>query len=248
MKLGSVTVLTLTLAFAGTPISFTLWAQDVSVVPGSDTERCVHWMKTSVPGITLLDPVDFCSGVKREGSPDGWGSVWKCGQPADAGAAPRYCTSSGQFFRGEAWAAGVSSATRDGREFFEGNSDAAKDLAAATFYTRTTLWMENLRVPPGMYKLVPSRAPDGWRLSVSRQNGEATPQSLGTVKMKGSVPDSLGMSNLVTPTVPWAEGCPGPSPNFDLRELHFKYGSADLFVCIRPEQVVRSQEADLTER
>jgi len=246
MKFGSVTVLTLSLAFAGAFISSNLWAQDVSVAPGSDMERCVHWMKASVPKMTMLDPVDFCSGVKREGSPDGWGSVWKCGQPADAGAAPRYCASSGQFFRGEAWAAGVSSATRDGREFFEGNP--AKDLVAATFYTRTTLWMENLRVPAGMYKLIPSRSPDGWSLSVARQDGGPTPQYLGTVEMKGSVPESLGTSNLVTPTIRWAEGCPGPSPNFDVRELHFEYGSADLFVCIRPEQVIRSQIADLSER
>jgi hypothetical protein len=246
MKFGSVTVLTLSLAFAVAFISSNLGAQDVSVARGSDTERCVHWMKTSVPGITMLDPVDFCSGVKRAGSPDGWGSVWKCGQPADNGTAPKYCTSSGQFFRGEAWAAGVNSATRDGREFFEGNP--AKDPVAATFYTRTTLWMENLRVPAGMYKLIPSRSPDGWSLSVARQDGGPTPQHLGTVEMKGSVPESLGTDNLVTPTIPWAEGCPGPSPNFDVRELHFRYGGADLFVCIRPEPVIGGQEADLTER
>lgn len=231
MKFGSVTVLTLSLAFAAPH----LWAQDVSVAPGSDTARCVHWMKTIFSGITMLDPVDFCSGVKREGSYEGWGSVWKCGQPADDGAAPSYCTSSGQFFRGEAWAAGASFPTRDGREFFAGNSDAGKDLVAATFYTRTTLWMENLRVPPGIYKLIPSRSPAGWSLSVARQDGEPTPPYLGTVEMKGSVPDSLGTSHLLISTMPWAEGCSGPSPNFDVRELHFRYGSADLFVCIRPE-------------
>jgi hypothetical protein len=239
MKYGSVTVLTLSLALAGA------FAQDVSVAPGSDTERCVHWMKATVPRTPRIDPVDFCRGVKREGSYDGWGSVFKCGQPADNGAAPRYCASSGQFFRGEAWAAGFSSATRDGRELFEGNSDPAKDLVAATFYTRTTLWMENLRVPPGMYKLIPSRSPHGWSLSVARQD---VPPYLGTVEMKGSVPDRLETSNLVTSTTPSAEGCPGPSTNFDLRELHFIYGSADLFVCIRPEEVVRGQEADLRER
>jgi hypothetical protein len=245
MKFGSVTVLTLSLAFAGTFISSNLWAQDVSVAPGGDTARCVHWMKTTVPGNEKLDPVDFCSGVKREGSYDGWGSVFKCGQPAEDGAAPRYCASSGQFFRGEAWAAGFSSSTRNGREFFEGNSDAAKDPVAATFYTGTTLWMENLRVPPGIYKLIPAKSPNGWSLSVARQDG---PPYLGTVEMKGSVPDSLENSNLVTSTTPSAEGCPGPSTNFDLRELHFMYGGADLFVCIRPEQVNRGQEANLSER
>jgi len=248
MKFGSVTVLTLSLAFAGAFISSSLYAQDVSVAPGSDTERCVHWMKTTVPGNAMLDPVDFCAGVKREGSYDGWGSVFKCGQPAKDGATPRYCASSGQFFRGEAWAAGFSSSTRNGREFFEGNSDAAKDPVAATFYTGTTLWMENLRVPPGMYTLIPSRSPHGRSLSVARQDGGPTPRYLGTVEMKGSVPDSLGTDNLATQTTPWAQGCPGPSLNFDLRELHFTYGGADLFVCISLEQAIGGQEANLSER
>lgn len=83
---------------------------------------------------------------------------------------------------------------------------------------------------------------------MATQDGEPTPRYLGMVKMKGSVPDSLGTGNLVTSTTPVARGCSGPSPNFDVRELHFSYGSADLFVCIRPEQVVHSQEADLSER
>jgi hypothetical protein len=63
--------------------------------------------------------------------------------------------------------------------------------------------------------------------------------------MKATVPRTL---NLATLTIPWAEGCPGPSPNYDVRELHFGYGKADLFVCIRPEQTVRGQEAKLSER
>jgi hypothetical protein len=114
--------------------------------------------------------------------------------------------------------------------------------------------MENLRVPAGMYKLIPSKSADGWSLAVAKQDGEwsddkAPQQYLGSVAMKGSASDNAtGKHNLVISTRPCAEGCPGPSVNFEVRELHFMYGSSDLFVCIRPDQVPQNQEANISER
>jgi hypothetical protein len=52
--------------------------------------------------------------------------------------------------------------------------------------------------------------------------------------------------NLVISTKHWGEGCAGPSPDFNVRELHFSYGSTNLFVCLRPDQV--SQEENISQR
>jgi hypothetical protein len=35
---------------------------------------------------------------------------------------------------------------------------------------------------------------------------------------------------------------------FNVRELHFMYGSSDLFVCIRPDQVPVRQEVNISQR
>ncbi len=253
MKLISVTVLTVSLSFVGAFSS--IKAQDASVTPASDVGQCVKWLKATV-STRALDPMDFCSGI-WDGHTGGWDAIFKCGQPAQqfTGTAPKYCASSGQISAGEAWAAGFSSATRYGSDLLGETSDAAKDSpqAAATFYSRTAVWMGSIRVPAGMYKLIPSKSPDGWSLAVAKQDGEwndakPTPQYLGSVQMKGSASDNTGKHHLVISTRRWAEGCPGPSPDFNVRELHFMYGSTDLFVCIRPEQVPQSQEANISER
>ena len=255
MSWGSVTVLTLSLAFAGSGAFSSLTAQDASVASASDVNQCVKWMKATVSA-RLPDPTDFCSGV-FDGHLGGWWSIFKCGHPTQrrTGTAPRYCTSSGQISAGEAWAAGFSSATRGGSDLLGGASDAAKgsQQAAATFYSRTAVWMERLRVPAGMYKLIPSKSPDGWSLAVDKQDGEwneakPTQQYLGSVQMKGSSSDRPTGHNLGISTRRWAVGCPGPSPDRNVRELHFLYGSTDLFVCVRPDQVPQSQEANISAR
>jgi hypothetical protein len=181
-----------------------------------------------------------------DGHTGGWDAIFKCGQPTQqlTGPSPRYCASSGQISAGEAWAAGFSSATRYGSDPLGESSDA--EQAAATFYSRTAVWMENLRMPAGMYKLIPSKSPDGWSLGVAKQDGEwndakPTQQFLGSVPMKGSASDSTtGKRNLVIST--------RRSPDSNVRELHFMYGSTDLFVRIRPNQVPQSQEANMSER
>jgi hypothetical protein len=248
-------VLTVSLAFVGCGAFSSLKAQDASVAPASDVDQCVKWMKATV-STRALGPTEFCSGI-WDGHLGGWDAIFKCGQPTQepTGMAPRYCASSGQISAGEAWAAGFSSATRYGTDLFGGTSDAAKgsQQAAVTFYSRTALWMGSLRLAAGMYKLIPSKSPDGWTLGVAKQDGEWSDTKpaqhyLGSVQMKGSEYDNSTGHNLVISTRRRAEGCPGPSLDRNVRELHFMYGSADLFVCIRPDQVSQNQEATTSER
>ena len=61
--------------------------------------------------------------------------------------------------------------------------------AAVTFYSTNSVWMGSLRLPAGMYKLIPSKSPDGWRLAVAKQDGESndarrTQQYLGSVELE----------------------------------------------------------------
>jgi hypothetical protein len=97
-----VTILTLSLAFAGSGACSSLTAQDVSVHSSSEMYQCMKWMKATVPGLRTpddpdlrrLDPAHFCSGV-QEGRVGGWGAVFKCGQSAEqfSGTPLRYCAS-----------------------------------------------------------------------------------------------------------------------------------------------------------
>jgi hypothetical protein len=257
MKIRSVIPLTLCLAFAGSGSLFNLHAQDAAAASTAATDRCVHWMKTTVPGVFDLEPTDFCSGRYKYPGPGGWWSLHDCGQPSDqvAGAAPKYCASSGQISKSEAWAVGFSSKTIDGRELLDGNADTTghPGAIAATFYSRTPVWIGNLRLLAGMYDLTPAKSEDGWELFVSRQEGESVAgakQSVGKIVMNAVEPNSnaTGRASLAITTSAWAERCPGPALDWSLRELHFIYGNTDLFVCVRPDQILKNQEENLTQR
>lgn len=259
-----VTVMTLSLVLVGSGAFSGLRAQDAAVTPGTDTQRCVNWMKATVPVADLRgpDPADFCSGIQN-GNLGAWIATSKCGaSPALlTGTAPKYCASWGEISAHEAWAAGFSSTTKDGRELLEGASDSAKDTQrnAVTFYSRTAVWMGSLRVPAGMYKLIPSKSPDGWSLAVARLDGEwndakAPQQYLGTVEMKdlasgnpmGKDHLEMGKDYLEIWAGNFATGCEGRPTDFNGRELHFILGSTDLLLCIRPEQLPQSQEANMS--
>jgi hypothetical protein len=255
MKSSCSSVLILSLAFACFGASSNLCAQDNPVASANDVRQCVEWLKASVSS-RRFTPEDFCSG-NFDGHLSGWGSLYKCGKPAQqtGGTAPKYCASSGEISAGETWAAGFRSATKDGSDLLAGSSSATKDSQqpAVTFYSRTGVLMGDLRLAPGMYKLIPSKSPDGWTLAVAKQDGDwnedkpAQPY-LGSIPMKGGssghdVGRNLGISNRH-----WATGCPGPEPDHEVRELHFQYGDTDLFVCVRPDQVLQRQEAAISER
>jgi hypothetical protein len=211
-------------------------------------------MEATVPILeSSLDPTDFCAGVKR-GNLGGWYSIFKCGQSEQrlSGTAVRYCTSSGQISTSESWAAGFRSTSRDGHELLDETYKATKDShpVAATFYSSTALSMGSLRLPPGMYDLMPSKSPEGWKLEVAKWSDVPNPENyLGSVEMKGVTGDNLGKkSNLVISTSAWADGCSVLSPDKNFRELHFIYGSTDLFVCIRPDQRPLDPQENISQR
>ena len=260
MKLGPVTILTLSLAFAGAATLSSLRAQDASVPSSSEAYQCMKWMKATVPllrtpgdgDLRRFDPAHFCSGI-QEGGLGGWGAVFKCGQSIEqfSGKPLRYCTSFGEANAGDAWAAGFSSGTKDGSDLLDGTSDALKDSqrAAAIFYSTNSVWMESLRLPAGMYKLIPSNSPDGWRLAVAKQDGEwndtrNTQQYLGSVELHSVASETPpGKSNLAI-SLGDGQRCPSPSVRRAVKELHFTYGNTDLFVCFRRDE---RQEANISE-
>jgi Protein of unknown function (DUF2911) len=263
MKIWHVTVMALSLGFAASGTFSALRAQQAAAAPDPQTQRCVNWIKATVPVAELrgLDPADFCSGVQT-GNFGAWSSVFHCGvSSAPTGTSPKYCASWGEIREHETWAAGFSSTTKDGHELFDESSDSSKNAQrnAVTFYSRTPVWMGSLRVPAGMYKLTPSRSPDGWSLAVARLEGEwndakAPQQNLGTVEMKNSdnptLTDSLyfelGKDYLEIWAGNFAAGCGKRPTDFNGRELHFILGSTDLLVCIRPEHSPESQRSNIS--
>jgi hypothetical protein len=265
MKLSSVTVLTLSLAFVSSRPSSSLRAQEASAASISEeAAQCVKWMQATVPGLRpandgdlrKLDATHFCSDIE-EGGVNGWWAVFQCGQPAEqlSGVTPRYCTSSGEIYAGHAWAAGFRSTTKRGSDLLGGNSGSTSDSQhAVTFYTASSVWMENLRLTAGMYQLIPSKSADGWKLAVAKQNAESSDAEhaqryLGSVAMKDTLRDATSEpTNLGISVNRGGEGCPGPSPRRDIGELHFTYGSTDVFVCLRPNQILENQEAEISER
>jgi hypothetical protein len=256
MKIWSVTVLALSLGFAASGTFSALRAQEAATAPDPETQRCVNWIKATVPVAELRgpDPADFCSGIQT-GNFGAWSSVFHCGVSwAPTGTPPKYCASWGEIREHETWAAGFTSTTKDGHELFDESSDSSKNAQrnAVTFYSRTPVWMGSLRVPAGMYKLTPSKSPDGWRLAVAKLDGEwndakAPQQNLGTVELKDSAPDiEIGKDYLEIWAGNFAKGCERRSTDWNGRELHFIIGSTDLLVCIRPEQAPQDHEANIS--
>ena len=252
MKLGSVTVLTLSLAFGGSGAFSSLAAQDASVASATDVNQCVKWMKATVSA-RVPDPTEFCSGI-WDGHFGGWYSAFKCGQPEQqpTGTPDRYCASSGQITARGAWAAGFRSTSTDGHELLDETSAATRgsQQPAATFYSRTAVWMGNLRLPAGMYDLIPVKSPEGWQLEVAQWANVPSPEKyLGSVEMKGATLDNLTRKNYLEISMwPWAGRCSNPSPYLKFWELHFIYGSTDLFVCVRPEQPTLDPQENISER
>jgi hypothetical protein len=181
----------------------------------------------------------------------------KCGESAEqlSGTALRYCASFGEVDAGDAWAAGFGSTTKDGGDLLDGTSDVRKDSqhAAVTFYSTNSVWMESLRLPAGMYKLIPAKSPEEWRLAIAKQDGESSDarhsqQYLGSVELKVASDNPPVKRNLAISLSPEAERCPRLSVQRGVKELHFTYGGTDLFVCFGPDEVLQKKEANMSER
>jgi len=144
----------------------------------------------------------------------------------------------------ETWAAGFTSGTRDGGDLLF-SADAHQE--GAVFYSRTAVWIGNLRIPAGMYSLLPSKSLTVWTLAPTKQ-GEAAAerpnpeQTLYTIPMRSDLTTTdfrnpWRAKNLAVLIQLVSDRCPGPSKDLSVRELHFMYRENDLFVCIRPDQV-----------
>ncbi len=66
--------------------------------------------------------------------------------------------------------------------------------------------------------------------------------------MKTAASDDPAGKNLVISTKYGSDACPGPSTDFNVRELHFSYGSTNLFVCLRLDQALANQEENVSQR
>jgi hypothetical protein len=114
-------------------------------------------------------------------------------------------------------------------------------------------WMESLRLPAGMYKLIPAKSPEEWRLAIAKQDGESSDarhsqQYLGSVELKVASDNPPEKRNLAISLSPEAERCPRLSVQRGVKELHFTYGGTDLFVCFGPDEVLQKKEANMSER
>ena len=121
--------------------------------------------------------------------------------------------------------------------------------SAATFYSRTAFSIGSLKLTAGMYKLFPFQSQDGWRLAIARQEGDGTDalkpsQILGKVEMNTVATDrpptdKLGVQLWFSP---FPVQCPNAQSGRDVRELEFIFGSTDVSVCLRPDQVSPSRD------
>jgi hypothetical protein len=143
----------------------------------------------------------------------------------------------------ETWAAGFSSVTSDGGDLLF-SADAHQK--GAVFYSRTAVWIGDLRIPTGMYSLSPFKSLSVWTLAPAEQS-EATAErpnaerTLYNIPMRSDFTTSdfrnpWRAKDLAVLIQPFSDRCPGPSKDFSVRELHFLYRDTDLFVCIRPDQ------------
>jgi hypothetical protein len=145
----------------------------------------------------------------------------------------------------ETWAAGFSSMTSDGGDLLF-SADAHQK--GAVFYSRTAVWIGDLRIPAGMYSLLPSKSLTVWTLAPTEQDEATAERPNAEADFSYTIPMRSDFTttdlrnpwrgkNLAVLIQPVSDRCPGPSKDLSVRELHFLYRDIDLFVCIRPDQV-----------
>lgn len=206
-------------------------AQEVAA-NSDDVARCTDWVKETVPATVRVVGSDFCRGIKRDGSPDGWYSIEKCGeQPGnDKAQVKMFCSSSGVVGPDTAVAAGFSGTGTDGGELISTTSEGGK-TPTAVLYSRTPLHIANTRIPAGLSQLTFSHADRGWRMAI-KPDGE---------KIALIVPLLSDTHQLSATGSELAVGVHYNSPRcsdlLNMRELVFTYAGTDLYVCMRPDHV-----------
>lgn len=219
-------------------------AQTVTATP-KDVARCVQWLKDLLPQTIQVDPAAFCAGIKPEGAPDGFAAVQQCGPAVEKSVGlPRpYCTSSGILAPGWTIAAGYTAASQNGNELFSEGRTGTAAWPPPMLYSRTPVHVGALRLAAGLYRLEPSRMPDGWMLTVvpeSEDSAAPAQQPLGTITLKTDTRFVSNVSGDLAITVqgnPPRCGDPGHA-----RELAFTYNGTDLYACLHSEPVPPAQD------
>jgi hypothetical protein len=126
--------------------------------------------------------------------------------------------------------------------FFSATDDPLKDLSksSATLYSRTPVWIGDLKVPAGLLRLVPSQTSEGWKLTILQLAGEwsqdkLSSRTLGAVPLKATAVDRYPSGEMVLELFPSSREC--STPMWVTRELHMIYKDLDMYVCLRPDQV-----------
>lgn len=206
-------------------------AQDVAASP-DEVARCANWVKETVPADLRISGTDFCTGIKRDGSPNGWSSIQNCGeQPgSDKPLAGMFCASSGQV--GPDWtiAAGYTGAGPDGREFISG-THAQRTSGVATLYSRTPLHIGNTSIPAGFSQLTLSHIGQAWQLAIlpEKEKVARTVQLVSDTRQLSATGKELAIGIHYN-----GPRCSDPA---NMRELVFTYAGTDLYVCMLPDHI-----------
>jgi hypothetical protein len=203
-----------------------LQAQTSSPVTEPLTQECGRWLTS----IAFLDPADasaFCSGVRGR-AVVGWAGAG--GEPCPhtqsqttEGASAIVCSSAGVSTNDMSLAAGFKAASDDPAYAVPGAG------GEVTLFTRTAVWIGGLRVPAGFYSLRPLSSSEGWKLLAFNQDAtrEDGQQPLGSVNLDITV-GGFAENRLRV------EFSPDLAPDTRLRQLHFIWPTANVFVRISP--------------
>jgi hypothetical protein len=204
----------------------------------TDINRCSEWLKVMVPESARVDAVAFCRGLKAEGSPNEWFSIYHCGPAAkpDAEGKKPYCTSSGSLSSDWTIAAGFSAEPDHGAELFP-SAETGNAGEPATLYSRTPVHIGGLRIPAGMYRLTISHQADEWKMTVTPEGGQA----IGTVPLKATGHQvSSANEDSVIQVHHSGNRCARPS---NTGELIFSYNGVELVACLQPEPIEPVQDS-----
>jgi Protein of unknown function (DUF2911) len=220
-------------------------AQEVRNTFDLETVYCPRWLGVVISKSDLDDPARFCSGIIENGSRGGWSSSGDCPRTLGrvAETTPSFCASVGRKDWDTTLAVGVISTSMKGREFLDGTLPVQSDVnyGAATLYTRTAIWIGDVRVPAGIYSVHVSESPEELKLDINKQTGEWNPGDdappyLGSAEMKRAPIRGLPVPWLRLEFWPTVWDGPVSPAVAHVQDLHFIWGDTNLYVRIRPDE------------
>ena len=204
-------------------------AQDLGASP-EEVARCAAWIKDTVPAKPQINGSDFCAGINRDRSSDGWYSMKNCGEQSERNTTKSYCASSGAL--GPDWTIAAGYIVRgSGGSKLTSEEHQGGTLPVVTLYSRTPLHIGETRIPAGFSRLRFSHTDIGWALAIESETEKVirtVPLLSGTGQFNGSGKElGIGVNS----------GGLFHCSDFSMRELVFGYDGKDLYVCMRPDQI-----------